>query len=324
MKEVIELDRKQMYELIVEKAREYFKGHYAKLYADEQGNINYEIYTDYHDELNEDTIKQAFEHGDYDVEKAKEYLNNYIFDMFVDVFCDKEYDLAKEVIDHLQNKLDSNTLELLEGEGLIEPSEIREILMDYGVVSVFVDEERILSRSEIELIILMENHNSKNHEFSLNDFNGNLLEWIERTQELLDDGEVEEKDISLISLLKSQGYTFKDFKSEVRKCEASSTYKPNSKFIRSLIDECENTMSSCNALVFLTKCDLSDYLNGNPINTIDKSFDGGYVDFVFGGGSVIGITLEKDIPLHSIANEKFIDSKRYGYSFREIFGDFIR
>ena len=116
-------------DLVVEKAREYFLKEYA-FTCDTDGNINYEIYTDYHDELPMDIIEKAFDFADGNIEKLSEYLNEEIFQGYVDVFCDKEYDLASEVLDYMKKTLDEIVLYRLELDGLLDSSEIREVLMD--------------------------------------------------------------------------------------------------------------------------------------------------------------------------------------------------
>lgn len=314
---------KENIELVVNMAKEFFLKEYG-FSCDGEGNINYEIYTDYNDELSKGTIEKAFDYANGNIEALTDYLNEEIFQSYVDVFCDKEYDLACEVLNYMRKTLDEIVLYRLELDNLLDGAEIREVLIDYGVVTVGVDYDDIYARSNIDLVVMMEGYESKNHEFTLNNFNGDIQEWIEETQDWIDRGEIKENDISLITLLKSQGYTWNQFKDEVGKCYSQPTYRPSSKFIRSLINECYNTTSPCNALAFLVQINLSDYLKGNSVKIIEKNCCGGYVDFVYGGGSVLGIDLEVDIPLHSIQHETFIDGQKYGYSIKSIYGDFVR
>ena len=312
---------KELNGIIVEYARKYFKesGRYK---VDAQGNVEVEVYTDYRNTLDDSTIKEAFERYDNNIERVGDYLYEHIFDAYSDAICDLEYDLSDEVAKYIENNIDSDTYAELEREGL-EVADIREILIDHSVISVYVDTDDILGRSNIDLIISLENDVSVDHEFSLNNFNGDVLGWIEETQEAIEDGSFKESDISLITLLKTQGYTFEDFKKEANNFFTKDHYKPKSKFIESLLEECYNTTSMCNALVFTKEMNLLDYLNDSSISTIKKDTRCGYIDFVYGGGSVIDIVLEKDISLSFIEHEKFVDGQKYGYGFRDIYGEFI-
>ena len=312
---------KELNGIIVEYARKYFKesGRYD---VDAQGNVEVEVYTDYRDTLDASTINEAFERYGDNIERVRDYLHEYIFDAYIDSICDLEYELCDEVAKYIENNIDSDTYAELEREEL-EVSDIREILIDNSVISVYVDADDILCRSNIDLIISLENSVSSEHEFSLNNFNGDVLGWIEETQEAIEDGYFEESDISLITLLKTQGYTFEEFKKEAEKFFTQDHYNPKSKFIKSLIEECYNTTSMCNALVFTKEMNLLDYLKDSSIKTIKKGTCCGYIDFVYGGGSVIDIVLEKDISLDYIEHEIFVDCRKYGYSFRDIYGEFI-
>ena len=315
--------KKQLENIIVENAKKYFKES-GKYNISDTGGVDFEIYTDYNDEVNSGTIEEAFKlHGD-NIEKVREYLYEHIFDCFTDYICDTEHEICKEVADYLERVLDVETTEKLENESMLDNSEIREILMGYDLLNIYVDYDDILARSNIDLIISLENKVSVNYEFSLNNFNGNVLEWIEETENALNDGDFERADISMIPLLESQGYSFETFKHEAVNYFNKDNYKPKSKFIQSLINECYNTTSMCNALVFLKQVNLNDYLNGDDgLKVIKKGTPCGYVDFVYGGGATIDIVLEKDIILSDLKHEKFVDGNKYGYSFRSIYGEFI-
>ena len=313
---------KNLNEIIVEYARKYFKesGRYN---VDAQGNVEIEVYTDYKDTLDDSTINEAFERHGNDIERVSEYLHEHIFDSYFDSICDMEHELCDEVAKYIENNIDSDTYAELE-EASLEVCDIREILIDHSVISVYVDCDDILGRSSIDLIISLENGVSIDHEFSFSNFNGNVLGWIEETKEAIEEGSFKESDISLITLLKAQGYTFEEFINEAEKYFIKDHYKPKSKFIESLLDECYNTTSMCNALVFTKEVNLLEYLKGISISTIKKGTCCGYIDFIYGGGSTIDIVLEKDFSLDYIEHEVFIDGQKYGYGFRDIYGEFFR
>src|SRR5690606_16102697 len=134
-------------------------------------------------------------------------------------------------------------------------------------------------------------------------------------QEMIENGELEEKDISIYRLLESQGYTIEEF------LEANENETDNT-FLNSLVIEIANTTTMCNSLVVVRKMSLSEFLDvldkdSITITTKDKI---GLVDFVYGGGSIIEINLERDFEVKKGEFELIIDGN-YGYGIEEIYGD---
>ena len=317
---------KQLENTIVNYARKYFKENKG-YQADNEGNLSYEVYTDYSDELDEYTINEAFEKCDGNIEEIKEYLYEHIWECYIDYIADMENELCREVEKYITEKADTQIDLDLVKEGMLDTDTIRDILVDNSVLLVYVNYDDILNRSNVDLIISLESDVSKDHEFTLNNFNGDVLEWIEETKESIENGDLEHSDLSIVRLLMAQGSSFKDFEHEAIRYFNESNYRPSNRFMKSLLDECYNTTSMCNALIFLTNMSLGEYLNGESIKTIKKGTPCGYVDFVYGGGSTVSVVLEKDIQLSAIEHEKFIDNSKgnkYGYSFKEIYGEFIR
>lgn len=313
----------ELLNIIVVQARNFFGEKYSFSKNEETNCFEFEVYTDYRDTLETSTIIEAFE-SHSTIEGAKNHLTDYLCESYMDAFWEYEYELAKEVVEYIKNKVDVSLVEQMDELNMLDASFIREVLIDYDIISVGIDFEEIFSRSVLDVVISLENDVSINHEFGLNDFNGNLEEWIQTTQDMLESGEIKEEDISLITLLKSQGHTFEGFKKEVELYYDNADYAIQNEFISSLVYECSETTSPCNALVFTKKVNLCEYLNGTvKIETIAKGSVCGYVDFVYGGGSLLGVHLEKDIDLTKIKHEVFVDCKRYGYSIKDIYGEFF-
>lgn len=317
---------KELEGIIVEYAKKYFGAKYPYCKNEEDEGFTFELHTDYNDVLNDRTIKEAIESHNA-IENQKYHLCDYLHEINIDTFCDIEFEYAKEVAEYILSNLDSledGVSERFQEEDMLDHSQIRDILLDHGVVSIVLDFDEIFARSELNMIISLENEVAVDHEFSLSNFDVDLLEWIENTQDLLNEGDVEEKDISLITLLKTQGYTFEAFKAYADGYLNDENHNNDNKFMNKLINECENTVSICNALVFTTRVNLKDYLNETvSITSINKNMIGGYVDFVYGGGSVLGLKLDKDIDLSEVAHEVFVDGDKYGYGIGDIYGEFI-
>jgi len=312
----------ELKEIIVECAIKYFDVRYPYYKNEGSKEFTFELYTDYRDVLDDSTIIEVLESHET-VENAKYHLCDLLHEMNIDTLCNLEYEYASEVTEYILKNLDSETIEELKEYDMLEASNICDILLDNDVMSVVIDFDEIFARSELNMIISLENEVSIDHEFSLNNFDGDLLDWIENTQELLSEGDIEEKDFSLITLLKTQGYTFEEFKAYVERYYNDEKQDVDN-FLESLINECDNTTSTCNALVFTTQVNLEDYLNETiSISSISKNMFGGYVDFVYGGGSVLELKLKNDINLTTVEHEIFIDGDKYGYSINQIYGEFI-
>lgn len=128
---------------------------------------------------------------------------------------------------------------------------------------------------------------------------------------------------SIIWLAKQQGYT----KEDVINAIEHSDYK-NSRLLKSIDNEVQNTTTSMNALVFListTFGKILDYVDSekdkNSFCVVGKSTKCGLVDFWNGAGSLIEIELEKDvlIPVEYI-DSLSIDGDRGSYGIKCIYG----
>ena len=309
--------RTELEGIVLEQSRAFLKSDYGYNFDGE--NHVFEIHTDYQDYLNENTIATAFEkHGD-NIEELKYCLYDYIYEIYLDSIGDYEMELCKEIIEYMQKNLDETTLENLEGEMLLEASEVRDIAMNNELFFVEVDADAILARSEIDMVVSLENDESQNNEFAHNSFNGGMESWFENIEEMVADGYIEESDISLITLLKTQGYTY-----EQLKAYALDDEQTENKFLNSLIEECENTTSSLNCLVFTIQVNLKDYVHGQvALETLPKDTVCGYVDFIHGGGSIFGIELETNVDLSDVETDCYVDGTKYRYGMKDIYGQFI-
>ena len=160
---------KQLENTIVEYAQKYFIES-NKYIIDKDGCVDFEVYTDYNDYLDDELIEKAFNLFDGNVEEVRDYLHEHIWECYVEYISDIENSLCREAIEYIKDNLDNKTRFELEGKLMLEVDSVRDILIDNNVITVYVDYTDILSRSNINLIISLENDVSIDHEFSLNNF----------------------------------------------------------------------------------------------------------------------------------------------------------
>lgn len=128
---------------------------------------------------------------------------------------------------------------------------------------------------------------------------------------------IEDDKASIVWLVEQQGHS----KDELIK--ALEDEKSDNKFMQSVMEECYNTSSSMNALVFLGKLTLGQLLDvdNNSSVVVNKSAMCGLVDTWAGGGSLLGIELEKDVVVPSNIVYYFgADGSNGGYSIDSIYG----
>lgn len=302
---------KSLNEQIIEFAKKWLKENYSYAYNTENDCYEFSVYLDYQDNhMSEDTVKRImrnvktmtkdnvsdaiYEYLDEMFLGATDYDENYLFELLYDEM--KEVEEFKDVD--------------------IEIYELKELLIfEEGLIFVYVDFNEIINNTEINVDIVLETEESFNNEHAHNCFYEGLETWNENIQEMIEYGELEEKDVSIYRLLESQGYT-------IEQLLDANENETNSKFLNSLVNEIANTTSMCNSLVVARKMSLNEFLDtldkdSITITTKDKI---GLVDFVYGGGSIIEINLERDFEVKKGEFELIVDGN-YGYGIEEIYGD---
>ncbi|MCK9471683.1 MAG: hypothetical protein M0Q88_08025 [Bacilli bacterium] len=125
------------------------------------------------------------------------------------------------------------------------------------------------------------------------------------------------KESSILWLIKQQGYTKRDLLNVIK-----NKHDKNDKFLNSISDELLNSCSHMNALVFSVKMSLGELINylEHPTDIIlDKGTSCGLVDFWNGSGSLLDISLKKDVVISKEYANVSIDGG-HGYSISEIYG----
>jgi hypothetical protein len=120
---------------------------------------------------------------------------------------------------------------------------------------------------------------------------------------------------SLVWLAKTQGYTKEDLFNAI----INSDFK-NSEFLKSVQEEVYNCSSSIGQLVFLVEMSINDVINKSQF-VVSTRTDCGLVDTANGGGSVLGIILEKPVTItRDIGYVEFDYTVDYDYSVDDIYG----
>lgn len=251
----------------------------------------YEIYADYRDKLNESDIKNILSK---DSSEAK-------MDAFNDLMYDFYFDHAAEIFDNYKREIVDY---ISEHHSDIEypDDDINEYLED--LLSIEYPTDHYLNTSVKANLIL--DTGDANYDFSVNSLDS-----------IKDDGLSEES--AILWVAKSQGYT----KEETEKAIIEDKYN-NSKFLKSISEEVLNA-NSMNAFTFLVDTTLEDLINFNKDTiksvTISKNTNCGLVDFWYGAGGMIEVSLEKDLEIPvSIIDSFDIDGNRGTYSIDRIYG----
>ena len=119
-------------------------------------------------------------------------------------------------------------------------------------------------------------------------------------------------------LSKKQGYSKDDLEKNLY-----SENKFDNKFFESVYDELANCASHMNALVFLKKMTLKEYLSildGNDPISISKDTTCGLFDEWSGGGSLLEIKVEKDLEIFMDEIHKVVVDETFKYNIHDVYG----
>lgn len=188
------------------------------------------------------------------------------------------------------------------GENLTPWSEVSDTVIDFldNNVAFYVTYDHYLGQEVLVDVIV--DTGDGDYDFSLNDFR--------YEDEIADES-------SILWLARQQGYTKEDL------CNAifNDEYK-NSKFLKSVAEECYNTTSPLNALTFFLRMSLVDYINLKSLDKpliISKDTTCGLYDAWYGAGGLLGIELERDVVIPSEYLQIGLDGE-HGYSVQDIWG----
>ena len=261
-------------------------------YQKVNGAYDVEIYADYRDEIDEKSIESILESNNPE---------EHFYNLLMESHYDAEGEYRIDIEDGFKTWVKGTNPE-------IDMDELSDWLLDYfyDFVDIHPDYDHFKSQ-EIKTILLLDTGDA-NYDFTLNPSYVN--DYGRLNNDLSDDA-------SIVWLVKQQGHS----KDELVK--ALNDEESSNKFMQSIVDECFNTTSSMNALVLLGKCTLGQLLDidNNTSVVVNKDAVCGLVDTWAGGGSLLGIELEKDVVVPSNIIHYFgADGSNGGYSVDSIYG----
>lgn len=271
-----------------------------------------EIYTDYNDYLEDRTIKEIFKQ-----DNPREYFYEKMDEWYRDTEWQYQDDLSQEIKDGLEEIYEDTDL-----------SEMYEYIEDYVRENVcFVYPYDHFLNQDVYVDIIVDTGDG-NYDFTCNELFG--CNYREAGYD---------KNSSLVWLMRNQGYKVPEIKKFINNKEYG-----DSKFLKSIYNECINTTTCMNALTFFVKMTIGECMDFNErMNELNKADVGNmqyypktrkYKDYIIlkngtpcglydawnGAGSVLEIELEQDVKLPI----KYIDSALpdgcRGYSIGEIYG----
>lgn len=259
----------------------------TSLKMDENNNYNGEMYVDYRDELSLDSIKK--------ISRSDQPMEIF-YDQFNTDFDVYEYDELYKII---ENNWDE------EKYGWFDEHE--DFIRDWVHDNVFFNfpYDHFL-KQEVNVDILVDTGDG-DYDYTLNNFASyNAIK-----------NETINNESSILWLVNQQGYS----KSQLNKAVRNREYD-GSKFLNSVVTECENVTTHMNALAFFIKMTLGEFIqfieNKTSI-TLDTESSCGLYDLWGGAGSVLEIALDKPVTIPAKFIETHIDGAR-GYGVDDVYG----
>ena len=295
----------QKQELVFKKAAE--EALNSVCFRDKHGNFYTEIYADYRDELDDQSLKKLC-----NAENPREQFYEWLDEAYLECIWDYEDQVIKEVLK------DEDFAEIASG---LDEDEVRDHLRDMFYVKL--PEEHYLNQDI--LVDILVDTGDLNYDYTCNNI-GPHYDAMEN--------EPIPEESSLLWLARQQGYTKTQLKQAMRERPAKKN------FMQSMFDEINNVASHMNTLTFMVKMSLEEYFHltdaivkerernksytmngrkGRGWILLDKTTTTGLYDPWNGGGSLLEIHLDKDVrlPIRCIETAKH-DGCR-GYSIREIY-----
>ena len=250
----------------------------------------YTIYADYKDRFDAETVAEILDSSD-----PLQTVEEMLFDF------DDSYDR-----DYIMSEFD----EFLRKRGIEDADYTVSDVDDLFYISQ--DTDHYLGQ-EYQCRIVVDTGDS-NYDFALNPSYAN--DYLGNNGEN-GDNEIGEP-ASLVWLAKTQGYSVEQLR------KALEGDDQGSKFLKSVYEEAQNTTSSMNALVILCNASLDEMIKQKEDNlpiTVNKAYSIGLYDGWAGGGSILGIEIEKPFTIPAEYIREFVpDVRTDSYSVDEVYG----
>lgn len=300
---------------IQEKVRELIDKHTTLVYDSKQQNFTCDIYADYRDSVDEETVTKWCQ-TENPYESFYEDLNEW--------YQESVLEAEDDIIQKVRDNWDSTDIDYIQNEECIVDTVLE--MLSFNLPEKHFLEQKIC----VDIIV---DTGDENYDYVSNDFyphyNGRY-------------GETIPEESSILWLARQQGYKKRQLNAVMRKGEYF-----NSKLLKSLRTEVHNCNSHMNALVFLVEMsveqlfELQDTIKENqkkdkPLPkgayrcvwarsgyktiTIDKSAVCGLYDAWNGAGSLLDISLEQDVVLPLKYVSTALPDGARGYSVAKTYG----
>lgn len=245
----------------------------------EDGYYHFEIYVDYHDEIDDSTAQEIL---------RNDSPRNTLIEKLWDWYQESEWYIIDNLVDDFKTKIDPKLLEdanIIE-DGNLDDRMIRDEIMDV----VYVDYPIDWAIGQEFCFNIIVSNGDDNYDFWLNEHiineDGNVDKNAEKS--------------GLVWLTKQQGYTLEEL-TEILK---NGDVKKPKTFLETVLQEVANGYD-CEALTFCVKMTLGQAIeikermeeNSNGSIVLDKKVTCGLFDLWQGGGSLLEIACEKDIEI---------------------------
>ncbi len=278
---------------------------------EESGMFYSEIYADYRDEFSDETVLQICLS-----EVPRETFDEKIFEAFENAECDCECDLLKKIQER------DEIAEALE-VGEITEDELTDYVREHHSVNLPFD-HYLNQALSVNIIV---NTGDRNTDFTINQ---PFASWDGRNDTVIDD------DAAILWLARQQGYTKTQLTKALRDRQCGE-----SKLMKSMLQEVENTSTHMNSVTFLVKMTLAEWFKlhdamvkeakrndryyprrskGRGFITLEKSTTCGLYDPWGGAGGPLEIELESDVRLPIRFIESVWPDGGRGYSVNDIYG----
>lgn len=279
-----------------------------------------EIYWDYRDEVDPDTLKKVVEsYKEAGYENPKDYLCEKLWDSNMD------YDsyMFGEIEKDIRNCDNEKVAEYFEEFG-----DLHEDAVEVGYNGIDVNVDDILGKSEFRLNIMFGTDNERN--FDMSSIVSSYGSWREPDFDYLD-SEIDILDNGLTYLIHQQGHSVKEIYDCLLGNERGFGSSEKMDFIKSVVNEIVNNPSEAlSELCALVKLDGNDYLTlleavdkGEQYLTFKKDTMIGLFNDWSGGGSLLEVELDKPfvVPASMVRNVQVEGSRdNYSYTVDQVYG----
>ena len=250
------------------------------LCPERDGRFQYKLYADYNDSLSHDQLLAI---------SSAPHKNDAFYDLLADYEDECRWDAQQSLKQAIRQAWPASIDDTEDFDALED--HIDDILMDLVDFTLDYDHYR---QTPVHVNIMM-NTGDGNYDFTLNN-------WLDvRT------GPIHPRS-ALLWLCRQQGYGKRDINTALKMSE-----RPDSPFLATVVDECANVCTSMNALTFLVRMTVGDFMNwmddGGDI-TVSADTTCGLYDPWNGSGSLLGIQLEHPVRIPRRYVEPHVDGAR--------------